>query len=353
MSSSRNSNNKNFDAKTFFNVINEGSLINMGINPTWNDLPALRHALESAFEEIGGIHYTAICRSEQGLYHIHDAVTFPTTKRRNAVSKMFGNCHVEEMRGTKEQAADYIEKNGKFKEKGEDVLVIFGNKDGIKDNQGKRTDLCNFDNEVLTEYSQTGTFDLNNYILMHCSNITQERILQSRFERILRKYQPTWRPMRVIYVEGESGSGKSRGAVERFPNAFRTNVSDKTNFPFNGYQGEDVLWLDELRPGIFRHAEFMQILDGYKMDIDVKYGRFPALWSTVVITSAFSYNDWYKDGMKYEIGRKEFERRITERYIAKDGEWIQLTKDENGNWHEPSQDFMPIDSKSDIPFLNE
>ena len=159
--------------------------------------------------------------------------------------------------------------------------------------------------------------------------------------------------MRVIYVEGESGSGKSRGAVERFPNAFRTIVSDKTNFPFNGYQGEDVLSLDELRPGIFKHAEFMQILDGYKMDVDVKYGRFPALWSTVVITSAFSYNEWYKDGMKYEIGRKEFERRITERYIAKDGEWIQLTKDENGNWHEPSQDFMPIDKNSDIPFLNE
>lgn len=128
MSNSRNSNNKNFDAKTFFNVINEGSLINMGINPTWNDLPALRQALESAFEEIGGIHYTAICRSEQGLYHIHDAVTFPTTKRRNAVSKMFGNCHVEEMRGTKEQAADYIEKTGNSRKKAKTCLLFLATK---------------------------------------------------------------------------------------------------------------------------------------------------------------------------------------------------------------------------------
>ena len=97
----------------------------------------------------------------------------------------------------------------------------------------------------------------------------------------------------------------------------------------------------------------MQLLDGYKLNVDVKYGQFPAMWETVVITSAFPFNEWYKDSAKrYEIGRKEFSRRITERYIAKDGEWIQLIK-ENGNWHEPSQDFMPIDSKSDIPFLNE
>lgn len=339
----------NFAAKTFFNVIHEKNLRNMGIEPTWNDLPTLRKALEDAFAEIGGVHYTAICRSAEGLYHIHDAVTYAKARRRNSVSKDYGNCHVEEMRGTKEQASNYIEKKGKFAEKGEQVLVIFGDKNEIKDNSGKRTDLRLFEQTVVAGYNN-GTFDLNRYIMEYCTSESEERLLEKRYERIMRKYQPEWRPMRVIYVEGESGSGKSRGAVQRFPKAFRTNVSDKTNFPFNGYQGEDVLWLDELRPGIFKHAEFMQILDGYKMDVDVKYGRFPAMWSIVVITSAFKYDDWYKDGMKYEIGRKEFERRITERYIAKDGEWIPI---ENKNEHESSQNFMPIENKSDIPFLNE
>lgn len=130
-------NSKNFDAKTFFNVIHEQSLINMGIEPTWNDLPKLQSALESAFDEIGGKHYTAICLSAEGLYHIHDVVTFEKTTRRNTVSKKFGNCHVEEMRGTKEQAENYILKKGKFEEKGEKILATFGDINAIKNNSGR------------------------------------------------------------------------------------------------------------------------------------------------------------------------------------------------------------------------
>ena len=344
----------NYAAKTFFNVIHEKNLINMGIEPTWNDLPTLRKALEDAFEDVGGTHYTAICRSAEGLYHIHDAVTYEKAKRRNAVSKDYGNCHVEEMRGSKEQASNYIEKKGKFAEKGEDVLVIFGNKEGIKDNSGKRTDLEKFEIDVVNGYEE-GTFDLNTYIMQHCTSEVEERLLERRYERIMRKYQPEWRPMTVIYVEGVSGSGKSRGFIEHFGNKkyFRVNVSDKTNFPFNGYQGEDILWLDELRPGTFKHAELMQILDGYRMDVDVKYGRFPAMWSIIVITSVFPFKEWYKDSKgNFEDGRKEWERRVTKRYIANNGKWNEIEIDENKNWHEPSQDFMPIDKTTDIPFLD-
>ncbi len=341
-------NSKNFDAKTFFNVIHEQSLINMGIEPTWNDLPKLQSALESAFDEIGGKHYTAICLSAEGLYHIHDVVTFEKTTRRNTVSKKFGNCHVEEMRGTKEQAENYILKKGKFEEKGEKILATFGDINAIKNNSGKRTDLNAFDIAV-----QSPDFDLNAYLLDNCTNEREERYLERRYARIKCFTAPNWRTVKVIYVEGASGSGKSRGANERYPKAFKASLAEKTNFPFNGYNGQDVLWLDELRPGYFKHAELMQILDGYKYNVDVKYGQFPALWTTVIITSVFKYNDWYKDNKGYfEDGRKEFERRIAERYIARNGEWLKVEKDINGNWHEPSQDFMPIDKTTDIPFLD-
>lgn len=328
----------------------------MGIEPTWEDLPKLQSALEVAFNEIGGSHYSAICKSADGLYHIHDVVTYDTAKRRNAVSKDFGNCHVEEMRGTKEQAEDYINKRGKFEEKGEEVLVVFGDKTKIQNNHGKRTDIDDFDLAVIKGFGglfHDDIFDLNNYIVNNAGTEREMRLLERRFPRLLQEIQPKWRNIEVIYVEGESGSGKSRGFNERYDKYFRASVAEKTNFPFNGYQGEKVLWLDELRPGVFKHVELMQILDGYKMSVDVKYGRMPAFWTTVVITSAMPFKEWYKDSKgNFEDGRKEWERRIKKRYIARNGKWEEITRDENGNWHEPSQDFMPIDKTTDIPFLD-
>lgn len=310
----------NYVAKTFFNVIHEKSIRNMGIEPEWNNLPKLQADIETAFNEIGGNHYTAICLSAEGLYHIHDVVTFETAKRVNAVSKLFGNCHVEEMRGTKEDAKAYINKEGKFEEKGEVVLATFGKIDAIQNNCGRRTDLAKFDEVALTD-----DFNLNDYILDHCTNERDERYLERRYERILLRNAKQWRSVKVIYVEGKAGSGKTRIAMETYPTAFKADVSEKTSFPFNGYKGEKVLILDELRPGVFTHVELMQILDGYKLNLNVKYGLIPAMWETVIITTAMPLDEWYKDRTDIagqDNRREQFKRRIAEHKIAVNNQWF-------------------------------
>jgi len=310
----------NYVGKTFFIVIHEKSLRNMGIVPEWNNLPKLQADLETVFTEVGGNHYTAICISADGLYHIHDVVTFDTAKRVRSVATSLGNCHVEEMRGTKEQADDYINKRGKFEEKGEKVLAVFGNINAIQNNHGKRTDLITFDNIAIQD-----NFDLNAYLLDNCNNERDERYLEKRYHRLLEKNAPQWRNVKVIYVEGKAGSGKTRVATETYPNAFKADVSEKTNFPFNGYKGEKVLILDELRPGVFTHVELMQILDGYKLNLNVKYGQIPAMWETVLITTAMPLNEWYKE--KTDIAgqdnrREQFKRRIAEHKIAVNNQWF-------------------------------
>lgn len=314
----------------------------MGIEPCWERAEELQANIESALKDITENYVYTICQSAQGVYHIHLVATFSNTQRSKTVAKHLGNCHVEEMRGTREQADNYINKRGKFEEKGEKILLKGGSIEKIQDNSGRRTDYEEFDKMIMTGE----IYDLSlNRFLLRLKNETEVRNFTARFTRVLKQIQPNHRNIKVIYVEGESGSGKSKGAIERFPNAFRASVAEKTNFPFNGYMGEKELWLDELRPGIFNHAELMQILDGYKMNVDVKYGQMPAVWETVIITTAFPFDDWYKDGVKsYEIGRKEFERRISERYIAKNGVWEKIEKGMS-----PRQDFMPID-KNEIPF---
>lgn len=311
----------------------------MGIEPQWNKAEALNADIESALQDISENYVYTICRSAEGLYHIHLVITFDKAKRSNSVAKLLGNCHVEEMRGNKEQADDYINKRGKFEEKGEAILLKNGNIDKIVNNRGKRTDYEEFDKKV-----KEGTLNLNEFLLS-LANETEVRNFEARYARLLKSQVKPFRNVKVIYVEGESGSGKSKGAMELYPDAFRASVAEKTNFPFNGYMGEKVLWLDELRPDVFGHAELMQILDGYKMNVDVKYGQMPALWETVIITSRMPFDEWYKANSfsRYEEGRSEFVRRIAERYIAKNGKWHKI---ENSD----KSDFMPIENTSEIPF---
>lgn len=304
----------------------------MGIEPNWNNLPKLQKDLETAFSEIGGHHFSAICMSKDGLYHIHNVVTFDSAKRVKRVSDMIGNCHVEEMRGTKEDAEDYIYKRGKFEEKGEKVLAVFGDISAIQNNSGSRTDLKQFDEIALKP-----EFNLNRYLLDHCNNERDEKYLEKRYYRLLADNAPQWRNVKVIYVEGKAGSGKTRVATELYPNAFKASVAEKCNFPFDGYKGEKVLILDELRPGVFTHAELMQILDGYKLNINVKYGQMVACWDTVIITTAMPLKDWYSDRSDVrgqDNRREQLQRRIAEHKIARNNQWFDYT---------PNDDFIEVD----------
>lgn len=305
----------------------------MGLDPCWNNLPKLQKDIEQAFSEIGGNHYTAICLSADGLYHIHDVVTFEQSKRAKAVAKMFGNCHVEEMRGTKEQAQAYINKQGEFEEKGEKVLATFGNIENIQNNSGSRTDLKEFDKIALQD-----DFDINKYVIENYISETQAQYLERRYIRLLKNKQQKWRPVHVIYVEGKTGSGKTRVAYEKFPNLFKASVDTRTNFPFDNYRGEKVLLLDELRPGVFTPAELFQILDGYPLTLNIKYGNIPALWTTVIIATAMPLDEWFNDKIAkgQDNLRQQFQRRIAEHKIARDNQWFDYV-DKDGYMQIPDE----------------
>ena len=57
----------------------------------------------------------------------------------------------------------------------------------------------------------------------------------------------------------------------------------------------------------------MQILDGYPLTLDVKYGHVPAMWETVIIATAMPLSEWYNsksDIAGQDNRKKQFERII-------------------------------------------
>ena len=81
----------------------------------------------------------AVCVSEHGLYHAHLACYCNTTTLKK-VANIFWGSHVEQQLGGKKELASYLLKDGKYAEKGEQVLCSKGI-ENIKNSQGSRNDL--------------------------------------------------------------------------------------------------------------------------------------------------------------------------------------------------------------------
>ena len=356
----------NYMARTFFCVLHNKALLNMGIEPNWDNLEELKANLNECFNMVSENYKYTICKSEQGVYHIHLVITLSKPIRATALSKKLGNAHIETMRGTKEQAEDYIEKRGKFEEKGEIILDRQGSIDKIENNQGYRTDWANFDKIALQD-----DFDLNDYILKNQITGKKEKDCINRYTRLMQTKAQAFRKLEVVYVEGETGQGKTKGVYDRHnaKDIFRISQDNTNSFKFDGYQGEKILLLDELRPNQIATSYLFQILDGYPMRVNVKGGYMWAQWEKIYITTCYSLDNWYKvDKSKpyfdteekvenVEKLRAQFLRRISTRYKAENFEWVPIPKNiplssSNSNITQASdekqEEFMQI-SLDDIP----
>lgn len=84
---------------------------------------------------------------------------------------------------------------------------------------------------------------------------------------------------------------------------------------FDGYNYQKVLWIDDMEPGRFRRAQFMQLLDRGPCRVETKGGHATASFDMVFITSNYDPKDWFmKEEKKFlnseEIGAATL-RRMT------------------------------------------
>ncbi|MCI9418262.1 MAG: hypothetical protein HFI82_12865 [Eubacterium sp.] len=89
----------------------------------------------------------AVCMSADGLYHAHMALYGNTTTLKKVSDTLF-HSHVEPQLGGKKELSAYLLKQGKYEEKGEEVLFLNG-MENIQDTQGKRSDLEDIEEMLL------------------------------------------------------------------------------------------------------------------------------------------------------------------------------------------------------------
>ncbi len=255
----------------------------------------------------------AYCVSAEGLHHVHMVLEDIVSMRFSKIRKNYANAsaHIEATRGSKEQAEDYINKRGKFEEKGEQVLYLCRVGE-IKAAQGKRSDL-----EEIADMLEAGQTPAE-IMKANFAYRRYERMIRSAFFDKRKREMPVKREVKVHYLVGESGSGKSYTYVtlcEKYGEEEVYFLNDYENGGFDAYQGASILFIDELK-GQFSFSFLLQILDGYKIQVHARYSNIYALWTEVYITSVFPPEELYKkmveESARGRDKQKQLLRRITD-----------------------------------------
>ncbi len=253
------------------------------------------------------------CISAGGLPHVHMVVEDEVAMRFSAVKKAYAcGAHFEPTKGNKKQADDYINKRTPYDEKGEKVLCLVRAGE-IKGAQGKRSDL----DEIVALLDEGKTPE----------QIMSRNIHFRRFEKIIRdeyfarllKKTPPIREVKVHWLCGASGTGKSYTFVRLCESVGEDNIYFVTNLDngtFDKYAGQPILFVDELKEDSISYAGLLALLDRYKRQVSARYSNTYALWNEVYITSVFAPEQLYQEMVSYHKRPtdtyEQLRRRITD-----------------------------------------
>lgn len=202
-----------------------------------------------------------------GTPHLQGYVIFKTNKRLAAVKKLNAYAHWEVAKGTPIQASDYCKKDKQFMECGAlPASKGSGNKE--------RWDLAK-------EAAKEGRLD----------DIPSEIFM--RFYRTIKEIKKDYmvKPEALsgccgLWIYGPSGTGKSHSVITQHPSRYIKPL----NKWWDGYQGEDVVHIDELSPA---HTQWIapylkQWSDKWPFAAETKGGTIQIRPKRIIITTNYS-----------------------------------------------------------------
>ena len=196
-----------------------------------------------------------------GKPHHQGYVILNRTHRIPSAKRIIGggdDCHLENRRGSRDEARIYCQKDGIFTEKGifeslTNAEILHKPIDWIKDNEP----------------------------LMYCR-------YHRGIDRLNSNEGLKWRHLSVTILWGDTGCGKTRKVME-MDSVFK--IDPPYNW-FDGYNGEQILLIDDYRRGCIPRGMLLNLLDGYRLRLETKGAHTWALWNQVYITTNFNPEDW-------------------------------------------------------------
>lgn len=156
-------------------------------------------------------------------------------------------------------------------------------------------------------------------------NDVHQRLQEQKAKKWLEQRKNNNEPITVIWIYGESGTGKTAIAKKYADELNREYfISGSSRDTFQFYDGEHIVILDELRPFTFRYDDLLKILDpfGENPKAPSRYYDKSLMIDTLIITSPYSPKQFYDEifGDKKTIDSfEQLKRRITfVQFVTKD-----------------------------------
>lgn len=248
---------------------------------------------------------------ESGTPHLQGFVYFANARTGKAVKKQISErSHIEKMRGTPKQAADYCRKGGEF--------VEFG----VMPEQGKRSDLHDFKDEINSGTLTISTILEENPLLYHQYGRTIEKMNDNRLRKLTRNHMT-----KGIWLWGPTGTGKSHRAAhftEQFGygSTYYHKMNDKGWW--DNYQAEDVVVINEFR-GQISFSDMLQLCDKWPYSVPRRgTSPVPFVSKVVIITSDKPPIDIYREQESDQI--LQLYRRFSIWHVTnQDDPWPEFT----------------------------
>lgn len=248
---------------------------------------------------IPSLDYACMCDEigEQGTPHTHIYIKTRNPLKFTTLKNKFPTAHLEKAQGTPQENRDYIRKDGKWKdsEKRETNLPDTFEEIGElpKNQQGERTDIETLYNLVKEGYS-------NAEILEQCTDVAikfYDKLNRIRYDYFSDKYKSIRRlNLRVHYITGETGMGKSRDILDEFGDENVYRITDYQH-PFDGYQLEPVIVFEEFRSSL-RLQDMLNYLDVYPVQLPARYAPKVGCYLTVFVVSNWTFEQQYAEIQK-------------------------------------------------------
>lgn len=204
----------------------------------------------------------------QGYIELHRQCRMPQVKKL-----LSDRVHLEKRKGTRSQAIDYCKKDGKFHEVGQISL-----------RPGQRNDLAAIVKRARTAKTFTELCE------EHPASIRFPRSYQLIRKEELEHNAPKWRDLKVYVYVGPTGTGKTKKAMDH-PDVYKLDMANQ--LWFDGYEGQSRLVIDDFY-GWIKYGTLLNLLDGYKMRLELKGSFTYAHYTEVIITSNKEPTDWYQ-----------------------------------------------------------
>lgn len=244
-----------------------------------------------SFKHTRGFVYQAESCPATSRAHLQGYVEFSSAIRGAALSKnLSARSSNRPANGSREQNIEYCTKVES--RLSPPVFYNLAPDGGKRGSQGKRNDLHDVGMQILASKDSLSDISCSRpeLVLKYAKGLSA--LLASRD---LRRARSDRLDIRVEVYYGDAGTGKTRLARSSMADGrppYILDPPDKSQLWFDGYEGEEVLILDDFY-GWITHHTLLRILDIYQFRCSIKGGHTWAMWTTVRITSNRHPSTWY------------------------------------------------------------